>query len=178
MTERSQRILSSSVVKCSGLDLSTPAASGMVTAEAAPQHRYALQQDDLVRKRFGGNGAKPPPPSAGRLVRGRSESCTRGLCRIRGSSSIPTLLLSRGRPSARCDPAVDDFVEPSFPFSLGRSELGFEVSTRLLIFQRSHDQLPIYPKDGFKDIPKSAPGGLRIALWWSRSLNSGSRSLW
>src|SRR5438445_8867531 len=74
MTERSQRILSSSVVKCSGLDLSTPAASGMVTAEAAPQHRYALQQDDLVRKRFGGNGAKPPPPSAGRLVRGRSES--------------------------------------------------------------------------------------------------------
>src|SRR5437899_5278883 len=54
MTERSQRILSSSVVKCSGLDLSTPAASGTVTAEAAPQHRYALQRDNLIRKRFGG----------------------------------------------------------------------------------------------------------------------------
>src|SRR3989442_9102966 len=115
MTERSQRILSSSVVKCSGLDLSTPAASGTVTAEAAPQHRYALQKDNLIRKRFGGT-AKPPLPSAGRLVRGRSESCTRGLCQIRGASSILTLLLSRGRPSARCDPAVDDFVEPSFPF--------------------------------------------------------------
>ena len=28
--------------------------------------------------------------------------------------------------------------------------------------------LHIYTKDGFKDIPKWALGGLRIALWWSR----------
>src|SRR5207245_4853356 len=148
-----------------------------VTAEAAPQHR-TLSSRIISSGSVSGERREAATTLAGRLVRGRSESCTRGLCQIRGASSILTLLLSRGRPSARCDPAVDDFVEPSFPFSLGRSELGFEVSTRLLIFQRSHHQLPIYPKDGFKDIPKSAPGGLRIALWWSRSLNSGSRSLW